>query len=74
MNMERNQMIAQRTAFGEALCELGAEYENLVVLDPDVGPSTKTALFAKKYPERFSRPALPSRIWPVLLRAFPRRD
>ena len=53
MNMERNQMIAQRTAFGEALCELGAEYENLVVLDPDVGPSTKTALFAKKYPERF---------------------
>ena len=53
MNMERNQIIAQRTAFGEALCELGAEYENLVVLDPDVGPSTKTALFAKKYPERF---------------------
>ena len=47
MNMERNQIIAQRTAFGEALCELGAEYENLVVLDPDVGPSTKTALFAK---------------------------
>lgn len=49
----KGQMIAQRVAFGEALCELGEAFDNLVVLDPDVAPSTQTHMFAQKYPERF---------------------
>ncbi|MGF7141921.1 transketolase [Anaerotaenia torta] len=42
-----------RTVFGEALCELAAEYERLVVLDADVSSSTQTRLFGQQYPERF---------------------
>jgi transketolase len=53
MKMENKQMIAQRTAFGQTLCELGKEYENLIVMDSDVGPSTQTSLFEKQYPDRF---------------------
>jgi len=46
-------MIATRDAYGEVLVELGAENENIVVLDADLSGSTKTSGFAKKYPERF---------------------
>jgi transketolase len=46
-------MIATRDAYGEVLVELGAENENVVVLDADLSGSTKTAGFAKKFPERF---------------------
>jgi transketolase len=42
-----------RNAYGEALIELGEKYKNLVVLDADLSKSTKTIMFAKKYPERF---------------------
>lgn len=45
--------IATRTAFGDALVELGAQHPELVALDGDVQNSTMTQLFAKKYPERF---------------------
>ncbi|MFA6807459.1 MAG: transketolase family protein [Eubacteriales bacterium] len=45
--------IATRDAYGKALVELGAENINIVVLDADLSKSTKTADFAKKYPERF---------------------
>jgi transketolase len=44
---------ATRDSFGETLKKLGAEYPNLVVLDADLSVSTKSALFAKTYPERF---------------------
>jgi transketolase len=46
-------MFNPRNAYGEALIELGEKYINLVVLDADLSKSTKTILFAKKYPERF---------------------
>lgn len=46
-------MKAQRDAYGEVLAELGAKYENMYVLDADLTKSTKTASFAKAYPERF---------------------
>lgn len=46
-------MIATRKAFGEALCELGSQHNNLVVLDGDVQNSTYTELFHHKFPERF---------------------
>jgi transketolase len=42
-----------RNAFGEALRELGGENPNLVVLDGDVGNSTRTNYFRDEYPERF---------------------
>jgi transketolase len=45
--------IATRQAFGEALAKLGEKYPEIVVLDADLAKSTKSELFAKKYPDRF---------------------
>lgn len=44
---------ATRQAFGEALRDLGETNQNIVVLDADLSKSTKTDLFAEKFPERF---------------------
>lgn len=46
-------MIATRDAYGEALKELGNINKDIVVLDADLSGSTKTAVFAKAYPDRF---------------------
>jgi transketolase len=46
-------MIATRDAYGETLAELGAENVNIVALDADLSGSTKTGVFAKKFPDRF---------------------
>lgn len=46
-------MKATRDAYGEILAELGATNGDIVVLDADLSGSTKTAVFAKKFPERF---------------------
>ncbi len=43
---------ATRDAFGEELEKLGASYPNVVVVDGDVGNSTRTEPFAKAFPER----------------------
>lgn len=45
--------MATREAYGKALVKLGKKYDNLVVMDADLSGSTKTAVFAKEYPERF---------------------
>ena len=45
--------IAIREAYGLALRELGTEMQELVVLDSDVGSSTRSILFGKAYPERY---------------------
>lgn len=45
--------MATREAYGKKLAELGAKYDNLVVMDGDLSASTKTAEFKKVYPERF---------------------
>lgn len=42
-----------REAYGKALVELGEENQDIVVLDADLSASTKTILFAKRFPERF---------------------
>ncbi|NHW44384.1 MAG: transketolase family protein [Candidatus Verstraetearchaeota archaeon] len=42
-----------RDAFARALVELGELMEELVVVDADVASSTKTILFAKRFPTRF---------------------
>ena len=44
---------ATRDAFGRALEALGADHPDLVVVDADVGNSTRTEWFGKKYPDRF---------------------
>ena len=44
--------IATRESYGNALKRLGAENENLVVLDADLSKSTKTAVFGAEFPER----------------------
>ena len=51
--MVLDKKIATRQSYGEALVELGEENENVVVLDADLSSATKTALFAKKFPDRF---------------------
>ena len=45
--------VSMREAFGEALVELAGSYPEMMVLDADVSASTRTVLFARKYPERF---------------------
>ena len=44
--------IATRDSYGNALKELGAIHENLVVLDADLAGATKTGTFLKAFPER----------------------
>jgi len=44
---------ATRDSFGDAIKKLGGENKKIVVLDADLSCSTKSAVFAKAYPERF---------------------
>jgi transketolase len=51
--MNKKETANPRDAYGETLVELGGKHRNIVVLDADLSKSTKTILFAKKYPDRF---------------------
>ena len=42
-----------RMAYAETLVELGEENPKIVVLDADVGHSTKSVLFKERFPERY---------------------
>ena len=44
--------MATRDGYGKALVALGAEHQDIVVLDADLAGSTKTGMFAKVYPDR----------------------
>lgn len=46
-------LLGTREVYGDTLSELGAVNKNIVVLDADLSGSTKTSVFAKKFPERF---------------------
>ena len=50
--MSEVKKIATRESYGNALAELGAEFDNLVVLDADLAAATKTGIFKKAFPER----------------------
>ena len=50
--MAEMKKIATRDSYGKALAELGAEFENLVVLDADLAGATKTGVFQKAFPGR----------------------
>lgn len=45
--------IAIRDAYGNALARLGKENHKVVVLETDVGSSTKSVVFGKEFPERY---------------------
>lgn len=51
MNLDKK--IATRQSYGEALAELGEKNKDIVVLDADLSKTTKTEIFAKRFPERF---------------------
>ncbi len=44
--------IATRDSYGNALKELGAEHEDLIVFDADLAGATKTGVFKKAFPNR----------------------
>ena len=50
--MAEMKKVATRDSYGNALKELGAVYENLVVLDADLAGATKTSTFQKAFPDR----------------------
>ncbi len=50
--MSEVKKIATRESFGNALAELGAQHDNIVVLDADLAGATKTSVFMKAFPER----------------------
>ena len=50
--MAEMKKVATRDSYGAALAELGAEFDNLVVLDADLAGATKTATFKKAFPDR----------------------
>jgi len=51
--MAESKKIATRESFGQALCELAKEHDDIVVLDADLAAATKTDIFKKAYPDRF---------------------
>ncbi|PKM63392.1 MAG: transketolase [Firmicutes bacterium HGW-Firmicutes-21] len=52
INDKNSKRVATRVAYGNALADLGGKY-NFFVMDADLSGSTQTAIFGKKYPERF---------------------
>ena len=50
--MSEVKKIATRDSYGNALVELGQEFDNVVVLDADLAAATKTGTFKKAFPER----------------------
>ena len=50
--MAEMKKVATRDSYGAALTELGAQYDNLVVLDADLAGATKTSVFQKAFPDR----------------------
>lgn len=44
---------ATREGYGEGLLELGKSHPNVVVVDADLGDSTKAESFGKKFPDRY---------------------
>ena len=50
--MSEIKKIATRQSYGEALVELGKEYDDLVVLDADLAAATQTGKFKASFPKR----------------------
>ncbi|MGV9250044.1 transketolase [Streptomyces sp. NPDC003697] len=50
---EKGEEVATRDAFGRALAALGTARGDVVVLDGEVGDSTRAEFFAKEHPDRY---------------------
>ncbi|MFI6654209.1 transketolase [Streptomyces sp. NPDC050523] len=50
---DKGDEVATRNAYGEALAALGGGRGDVVVLDGEVGDSTRSEFFAKEHPERY---------------------
>ncbi|RDU23498.1 transketolase family protein [Anaerosacchariphilus polymeriproducens] len=50
--MSEVKRIATRVSYGQTLAELGAEHDDIFVLDADLAASTQTGIFKKVFPER----------------------
>lgn len=48
-----SELVSTREVYGETLAHLAEVNEDIVVLDADLSSSTKTSLFARKFPDRF---------------------
>lgn len=44
---------ATREGYGKGLLNLGAKYDDFIVMDADLAAATKSGVFKKEYPERF---------------------
>jgi transketolase len=53
LNTTNDKKVATREAYGNAITEFGESNKDIVVLDCDLSKSTKTAVFEKKFPDRF---------------------
>ncbi|MBI4667324.1 MAG: transketolase family protein [Nitrospinae bacterium] len=51
--MKNREKKSLRDAYGATLAELGAQNRNIVALDADLSGSTRTSVFAAKFPDRF---------------------
>ena len=51
--MSEIKKIATRVSYGNALAELGEIHKDICVLDADLAASTQTAIFGKRFPDRF---------------------
>lgn len=47
------QKISMREAYGQALAELGEKDQRIIVLEADVGGSSRSVLFGAQFPERY---------------------
>ena len=52
---------ATREGYGDALLELGKSNNDVVVVDADLGDSTKAETFGKQFPDRYLLQELQSR-------------
>ena len=50
--MSSTEFLYARDMYGKTLVELGKQDPHIVVLDADLSNSTRTAMFAREFPER----------------------
>ena len=53
MAVNKDNQVEMRDAYGQALLELGQEYDKMLYLDADLHTSTKALYFKQRYPDRF---------------------
>ena len=51
--MSEKKLLATRAGYGQGLLDIGALYDDVVVLEGDLGAATGTAAFGKAYPDRY---------------------